>query len=363
MACSLNREQVLDLYEVLYGEVIDRIKDSNLPPIDLKQLIKETYDVVKEGSGDQVKALFYAQAIPDVFQMVIQDEEVNDYLVDNNFDFTSLAKMRKQFADLAEVGKEVAQEKPNKDEIDSKIKEANKSKKDFSPKVDMDPKILWSFNEENGAKVSSVWTTTIQMAIAQNPETVSDEDRNKMDPEKKLFSDVVKAIARIAKERTGDEPIIYQGRALTLTALLTRNISSDLLTSSDKTYMETNPNDNGITAVITDENGNFLYFTEEGNITDNLEEGRIVYQYLRKVTNQNGQLYVGNPQNKQSRKYTLIDPEVLAKRHAEKIEENGGKVSKELLNSLIKQYTENQLREYEVAPTILMGDPPPTTGK
>ena len=345
MACSLNREQVLDLYEVLYGEVIDRIKDSNLPPIDLKQLIKETYDVVKEGSGDQVKALFYAQAIPDVFQMVIQDEEVNDYLVDNNFDFTSLAKMRKQFADLAEVGKEVAQEKPNKDEIDSKIKEANKSKKDFSPKVDVDPKILWSFNEENGAKVSSVWTTTIQMAIAQNPETVSDEDRNKMDPEKKLFSDVVKAIARIAKERTGDEPIIYQGRALTLTALLTRNISGDLLTSSDKTYMETNPNDNGITAVITDENGNFLYFTEEGNITDNSEEGRIVYQYLRKVTNQNGQLYVGNPQNKQSRKYTLIDPEVLAKRHAEKIEENGGKVSKELLNSLIKQYTENQLRE------------------
>jgi hypothetical protein len=190
MACSLNREQVLDLYEVLYGEVIDRIKDSNLPPINIKQLIKETYDVVKEGSGDQVKALLYAQAIPDVFQMVVQDEEVNDYLVDNNFDFTGLAKMRKQFADLAEVGKEVAQKKPNKDEIDSKIKEANKSKKNFSPKVDIDPEILWSENENTGAKVSSVWTTTIQMAIAQNPETVSEEDRNKMDPEKQLFSDV-----------------------------------------------------------------------------------------------------------------------------------------------------------------------------
>ena len=230
--------------------------------------------------------------------------------------------MRKKFADLAEVGKDVAQEKMSKGEIDSKIQEANKSKKNFSPKVDVDPNILWSFNQENGAKVSSAWTTTIQMAIAQNPETVSNEDRNKMDPEKKLFSDVVKSIARIAKERISDEPIVYQGKTLTLTALLTRNIDRDLLVSSDKTHMEKNPNDNGITAVITDEDGNFLYFTEAGNITENPEEGRIVYQYLRKVTNQNGELYIGNPQNKQSRKYTLIDPEVLDKRHAEKIEEN-----------------------------------------
>ena len=345
MACSLNKEQVLDLYEVIYGEILDRINDSSLPPMDVTQLIKETYNVIKEVSGDQVKALLYAQAIPDVFHLVTQDDKVNDYLVDNNFDFTGLAKMRKKFADLAEVGKDVAQEKMSKGEIDSKIEEANKSKKNFSPKVDVDPNILWSFNQENGAKVSSAWTTTIQMAIAQNPETVSNEDRNKMDPEKKLFSDVVKSIARIAKERNGDEPIVYQGKTLTLTALLTRNINRDLLVSSDKKYMEDNPDDNGITAVITDEDGNFLYFTEAGNITENPEEGRIVYQYLRKVTNQNGELYIGNPQNKQSRKYTLIDPEVLAKRHAEKIEENGGEVSEELLKSLIKQYTENQLRE------------------
>jgi hypothetical protein len=42
-------------------------------------LIKETYNVVKEKSGDQVKALLYAQAIPDVFYLVTQDDEVNDY--------------------------------------------------------------------------------------------------------------------------------------------------------------------------------------------------------------------------------------------------------------------------------------------
>lgn len=105
MACSLNREQVLDLYEVLYGEITDRINNSELPSIDLNKIIQETYNVVKEATQDQVKAMLYAQAIPDVFHLVTQDDEANNYLVDNDFDFTGLAKMRKSFADLAEVGK------------------------------------------------------------------------------------------------------------------------------------------------------------------------------------------------------------------------------------------------------------------
>ena len=122
MACKLNRDQVLDLYEVLYGEITDRIEDSSLPKIDINQLIKETYNVVKEKSGDQVKALLYAQAIPYVFYLVTQDDEVNNYLVNNNFDFTSLAKMRQRYADLTEVGKDIATKKKSKQEIDSEIK-------------------------------------------------------------------------------------------------------------------------------------------------------------------------------------------------------------------------------------------------
>ena len=151
MACKLDKDQVLDLYEALYGDVADRLKDPSLPPIDLNQLIQSAYAVVKAGSEDQVKALLYAQAVPDVFHLVTQDTEVNDYLVDNDFDFTGLAKMRKRFADLAEVGKAVAQKKTSKSEIDSKIKETNKGKKNFVPDVDVDPEVLWAYYEENGA--------------------------------------------------------------------------------------------------------------------------------------------------------------------------------------------------------------------
>ena len=39
MACNLNEDQVFDLYEVLYGEVLDRIKDKKLPKFDINETL------------------------------------------------------------------------------------------------------------------------------------------------------------------------------------------------------------------------------------------------------------------------------------------------------------------------------------
>jgi len=343
MACSLNREQVLDLYEVLYGEVTDRLGDSELPAIDLNKIVQDTYNVVKEATEDQVKAMLYAQAIPDVFHLVTQDDEVNAYLVDNNFDFTGLAKMRKRYADLTEVGKDIATKKKSKQQIDSEIKNTNKSKKDFVPEVD--EKEFWSFNEDNGAKVSTPWATSIQIAFAGNPETLSEEERNNIDPEKKLFSDVVKAIVEIAKQRTGTEEIEYNGVILALTTQLTRNISPELLTADDRAFLEKNPNDNGIAAVITDSKGSLVYFKPDGTITDNPAEGKIVYQYLRKVNLVDGKLLLSNRSN---RHYNLVQPEVIARRQADIIEQESNgkvKVTEAEFQKLVKTIKDRQDRE------------------
>ena len=343
MACSLNREQVLDLYEVLYGEVTDRLGDSELPAIDLNKIVQDTYNVVKEATEDQVKAMLYAQAIPDVFHLVTQDDEVNAYLVDNNFDFTGLAKMRKRYADLTEVGKDIATKKKSKQQIDSEIKNTNKSKKDFVPEVD--EKEFWSFNEDNGAKVSTPWATSIQIAFAGNPETLSEEERNNIDPEKKLFSDVVKAIVEIAKQRTGTEEIEYNGVILALTTQLTRNISPELLTADDRAFLEKNPNDNGIAAVITDSKGSLVYFKPDGTITDNPAEGKIVYQYLRKINLVDGKLLLSNRSN---RHYNLVQPEVIARRQADIIEQESNgkvKVTEAEFQKLVKTIKDRQDRE------------------
>ena len=353
MACSLNKEQVLDVYEILYGEIIDRINDSRLPKFDLDQTIKDIYNSVKEATQDEVKALYYAQAVPDIFNLVKMDEEVNDYLVDNKFDSTALDKLRKDFKDLTEVGKALATKKKSKDEIDGEIKDANKSKKDFvetDEDFDIDNLLFWSYNQLNGARVTNAWTTSIQVAIAANPETVSEEDRNTLDPEKLLFSKVVKAIAIIARNRTSStEPLRYEDVEIALNATLTTNIDNELLTSKDRKYLEEHPEDNGIAAVITDSEGNYLYFREDGSLTDNPEEGRIVYQYLRKVSLVDGKLLLSNRAN---RKYNLVEPEVLAERQKKKIEDNGGKVTKKQFEQLVKNFDERQKLELNTLYTL-----------
>lgn len=343
MACSLNKEQVLDLYEVLYGEVTDRLGDSELPAIDLNKIVQDTYNVVNNATGDQVKAMLYAQAIPDVFHLVTQDNEANDYLVDNGFDFTGLAKMRKTFADLTEVGKAIATKKKSKQEIDSEIKNTNKSKKDFVP--DVNDEGFWSYNEDNGAKVSSALSTSIQVAYAANPQEVSEADRNAIDPEKKLFSDVVKAIVEIAKQRVGGQEIEYNGVVLALTAQLTRNLPSDQLTVDDRAFLEKNPDNTGIAAVITDARGNPVYFKPDGTITENPAEGRIVYQYLRKVNLVDGRLLLSNRSN---RHYNLVEPEVLARRQANLIEQESNgkvKVTADQFKEMVKGYRDRQDKE------------------
>ncbi len=295
MACKLNKEQVLDVYEILYGEIIDRINDSRLPSFNLDQTIRDIYNAVNEEDVEDadVKALYYAQATPEIFNLVTLDEEVSNYLLDNDFDFTELKKQIRKFNDLTEVGKALATKKKSKDEIDAEIKDANKKRKDTSidPNPPIDELLFWSFNQFNGAKVTSAWTTTYQIAIAANPETVSEEDKDRIDPEKKLFSDVVKAIGLIARNRSDiTEPIMYEDVEIALTAMQTRNIDPKLLTTSDEAYLNKETKSRGITAVITDKEGNFLYFREDGTLTDNPEEGRIVYQYLRRVVKEKGKL-------------------------------------------------------------------------
>ena len=354
MACNLNEDQVFDLYEVLYGEVIDRIKDKRLPKFDINETIKETYKVVKEANpDDQVKALYYAQAIPDVFQMVMQKQKINDYIVNNNIElFAEIGKLRTLFTDLAEVGKALATKKKSKEEIEAEIKDANKTGKDTSvnPDAPIDDLLLWSYNQFNGARVSSAWTTSYQVAIAVNPETATEEEKNIIDPEKKLFSDVVKSIALIARNReSSSDPIMYEDVEIALTAVMSKTIDQDLLTTSDRKYLEEHPDDNGISGIITDKQGNILYFKEDGSLTDNPEDGRIVYQYLRRVKEVKGKLLLSN-----SRKYNynLVEPEILAERQAEEIENNGGKVTKKQLNKLTKDIAERQKVELNTLYTL-----------
>ena len=82
MACQLyTQDDLKALYTVVYGEILDRIKDPSLGKFDQKaydSLIKKIYNELKDNPDN---ALIYAQAVPDIFNLVANDPEINRYLV------------------------------------------------------------------------------------------------------------------------------------------------------------------------------------------------------------------------------------------------------------------------------------------
>jgi hypothetical protein len=333
MACKLNTEQALQVYSLLYKDIMD-----DTTPFDLDKFVKEIYELVP--SKD--KALLYAQAIPDILNLVSQDDAAIEKLVELDFDFNKLAKMRVRYNNLDNVSKDLAEKKRSKSEVDAEIKEINKSRKN-QPTVPSEKKdgLLWSYNENQGAKIVFPWATTSQVAYAANPEEVSDYERNKLDPEKKLFYEVVKDLVYIARQRESDtNEVMYDGVSMAMTAMLNTDIPAALLTTDDRNFLEKNPDYVGIVAMITDSKGAPVYFDEEGNVVPE-GTGRVIYQYLRQVNLVNDKLLLSN---RSKRHYNLVEPEVIASRLVKQMESLPGakKVSKKFFNDKVKEIREKQ---------------------
>ena len=60
MACKLNSEQALQVYSLLYKDIMEGAE-----PININSFTKELYDIVP----DKDKALLYAQAVPDILNL------------------------------------------------------------------------------------------------------------------------------------------------------------------------------------------------------------------------------------------------------------------------------------------------------
>lgn len=338
MACKLNTEQALQVYSLLYKDIMEGTE-----PININSFVRELYELV----DDKDKALLYAQAVPDILNLVSQDESVIEKLVENDFDFNGLAKMRVQFNDLNNVAKAVVEKKRTKPEIEAEIKEKNTGSKEQSskPVEEKDEKIVWSYNENNGAKIVFPFATTTQMAYSANPEEVSDWERNNLDPEKKLFYDVIKDIVYIARQRESDSTdVIYDGVSLTLHAMRTSDVPISLLTADDRKFREDNPSYEGIVTVVSDTEGRPVYFDDNGRIVEE-GQGRIVYTYLRQVNLVKGKLLLSN-RSKYS--YNLVEPEIIAARLIKEMEAQpkAKKVTKEFFEQKVKEIREKQ--EYQL---------------
>jgi len=276
MICSLNETQISDLYKITYKKL------SGLKPsesFDLEGFIKDIYNRIEKAAGEE-KALQYAQIIPTIVDVCKSNrDDINDKLVDSEFNFTSLSKTRRDFKDLDNVKKFFtnAVRKKSKKELQGELEHEN-FQLDNIDVVDPEPSELEKLRK---AKIEFPNVTTFQYGAKNDPskpETQKEEDV--VTEDKKVFEKVIKKIIKSFNEKTADQnnPII-DGTEVFLKMMPADQLEDKHKLADDKT--EQAKSFKGVVSVVTDAEGNYLYFDEAGNITDE-SRGTVVYQYIRR---------------------------------------------------------------------------------
>jgi len=354
MACNLNSDQVADLYGYLYGELSDRMSGKNKNPIDLKGMMKELYTFLTDPNGPafeseeerKEKALYYTQAIPEVFQILTTRPDIRDYILKTNPQlFIEVPTLASEYSDIKKieilVKPTIKTRKTAKKEVTEALEEKSVPKEDETKK--------YSY-AEYASKVVYPNGTSGQEAVPIDPETGL--PKNEKDPEKALFYDVIKDIVYIARSTRNDE-ILYgedEPVSLALTLMPVSKADPAMFTSKDKIDQKTY-GVRGIVAIVTDTEGNEVYFNEDGSINKE-GNGRRIYQFIRKPYVENGKLFFLNRYNK---KTSLVPAEEVAEtwakqKRAQKIypkkEEIAAKVV-EIRNKQTKLFNDLlRLREY-----------------
>ena len=338
MACQLYTEKDLSaLYSVVRGEIMDKINDPSTGKFDQKAFDKLIRDIYKELSDNPTNAELYAQAIPDILMIVANDVTIKRYLrspeVDLNFNYVQDLSL--EFEDPENVKKFVLPKavRKTKAQVDSEIKKKNKGAKAVIQKNDNDQPTPWSAVQEK-ALVDFPDKTSGNIAIAKNPETMTEEERNHVDKEKELFYEIIKTVVWASRRRGATDQVMLGDKSVMLRAQSIRSLDPADLTADDRNYLSRNKTYNLNVAIISDTDGNPIRFDEKGNIVE--EGGRIVYQYIRPVINSNGKLYLGN---RSGFLYSLIPATKLAEREIKQRSNDGellGQVERDEILSRIK---------------------------
>jgi hypothetical protein len=276
MICSLNETQLSDLRKITYKKL------SGLKPsesFDLKAYIKDIYQRIEKAAGEE-KALQYAQIIPLTIHSVQGDDEINNILAKTDFNPSDIMMLRAEFNDIENVKKYVTKpiRRKSKKEVKDELEHQNFQLDNLEI---TDPENSELEKARDKAKIEFPNVTTFQFTDQKDPskkETQEEEDVTSED--KKVFETVIKKIVKSVKEKPAeqDNPMIDDTEVF-LKMMLSESLEDKYKLSKDKS--ETAKSYRGVLAVITDADGNYIYFDKNGNITDE-ENGIVVYQFIRK---------------------------------------------------------------------------------
>jgi len=365
MACKITPAQIKNLYADIYRELKVGMDNLSVPTFDINSYMKDLYtDIVDESDPDSVqKTRLLIQAVPEIYLKVTARPDVVEYILKKDKlqkEHWKIAKMVKDFEDLNVISKFLSEAKISKAYINAAIKVSNatRGRMEVINDVDMilNEVLMWS--EATGRmKPLSAWTLTGQEFVPINPEGATEAERNAIIDESqvltyKIIREIVANTRNITSE---DTQVTYRGVPVSIRAMRSSDIDIQYFDDSTQNKYKENRiingvpfrklHSEGVSAVISDTDGNLLYFDENGDITDE-ESGRLVLQGLRKTSIKTvGKTKVLALSNNASYSTILVSPKEIADRQQREYTAMGQPMTDAHYEYIIKRETDRIKKE------------------
>ena len=305
ITCALNQDQAANLYKTVYASLSEALKSGE--PFDYKEYMSNLFDKIADRK-DEDTAIKFLQQVPSIIRVIASSPSFDklDVKLDPIKDLSVNFKNEDDgFSKVLDYFKPQVSERAKRAIIKAKENEALILPETDPSTVVTDPVRLRPF---------SAAVSTMQQLVPINPLQKTNQLEESVDPARQR---IYTALERIRTEMQVSEntdlslTISYQGRTLKLKPILLSElykIHPDQIDNTTKRNLIIRPavlkgkelNKEEVSAgetialVLTDGEGKYLYFNENGDITSQEEGGGVVYQFMRDVRTGNGRYRITN---------------------------------------------------------------------
>ena len=299
ITCALSETQSQKLYKTIYKSLTEAVKSGEF---DSEAYMADLFDKIAD-KKDEDTAVKFLQQVPSIIRAIAAKPAFD--ALDIKLD--PIKELSLNFKNEAEGFNEVLKYfKPQMTQREKlALLKAKENQALLVPEVDpateiKDPVRLRPFS---GA------VSVMQQLKATKPEDKKNLVEEQEDESRKRIYATLDAIRLAADESTSDDVIpsvVYMGEKIKLKPVLLSTLydtnKSDLdattLKQAEKTENAKAPvgvdSKNQIALVLSDENGNYIYFNEDGKVTSKDKGGKVVYQFMRDVRNDTGKYRLTN---------------------------------------------------------------------
>ena len=267
--CSIDKERRLKLNVAVASLIKEQVE--NKKPINIQEVAQRIYDKILSVSNDRAKALSYAMLVPSIANKAfVLNQDIQDYIVDNDIDTKEIAKLaRKLNTSPSNTVLNVIAEFLGQEPLSKKFENAEEKLK-AQKKLDAENKSAESSTILNfSAKPNTLFSTTGQQSI---PGT------DTPDPSMSFYYDILKRLD--VNNLNTEEGVVYDGvdGGLHISIVSGQVIEdSEMYTKDADKRDEYNKN---FFLVLTDKNGNTVYFNQNYKVVDK-QNGKPIYYPLR----------------------------------------------------------------------------------